>query len=184
MRKLILIIALMFKMINIQAQTLTYSQLQKLFTIWMSNKGSSITQVSTHLKSISAKWKLESKTPTVDGEVKYFVWKAMEGKSDTTLFAVLIEEDETTVKFTVKHAFHNKTWFNVLHKSLNASAYYKGNVVSFNDKSRGQITYTGRPPETGPKSERIDCILSDYNSNEGTNPRLFTFDLKSRYIDK
>ncbi|MET3981147.1 hypothetical protein ABIB62_003776 [Mucilaginibacter sp. UYP25] len=180
MKRILLSMLLILSIATANAQTINYTQLQQLFKSWKNSKGKNLITIDSKLKIISPKWKLQSKTPKVDGYVKSIVWQALEGKSDTSLFIISIEEDEESYKYSISYLFHNKVWFNNLHKGIISSTYYKGNVVSFSDKTTGETTYTGKPEEVGPLSSRTDCILSDFSKNEG----VFTFDLKSRYINK
>lgn len=186
LKNLIIIICFNLAVSKVSAQSINYSQLQKVFTTWMNSKGKTTTGIATQLKAISPKWKLMSLEPLTDGDSKYYVWTALDTKTDTSAVAMYIEEDETTVKYSLRYAYHSKVLYNSMVESLKASSYYaKGRITSFTDKSKNEVTLNGFPDETLPIAQRIDLLLSSYElNNSAAHPPLYTVDIYSRYIPK
>jgi len=167
------------------AQSVSYAQLHQLFKVLMTGEPTTVKTISMQLHAINPKWQLITKEPLYDGETKYYYWRAKETNSDSTAIAIYIDEDATTLKYTIKYAFHSKALYDSMLRSLTASSYYpSGSVTSFTDNSKGEFTTTALASNSLPMASRIDFILSDYNINAGPNPRLFTVDIFTRYIPK
>jgi hypothetical protein len=186
MKKLILILCLsMFTHITL-AQSLSYEQVKKLFNTWMNAKGKSTDGINSQLKLNNPKWKLQSPQPQVEGEERSYIWVLVNAHSDTTALVVYIEEDATTVKYSLRYAYRNSVLYNQMASSLKASPYYhSGRITSFKDDSKGQATITATPDETLPIAKRVDAILTDYNTNSSPKDSpLYTIDVFTRYIPK
>lgn len=186
LKNLIIIICFNLAVSKVSAQSISYNQLQKVFTAWMNSKGKAVSGITTQLKAISPKWKLLSPKPITDGETKYYTWVALDTKTDTTAIAVYIEEDATTVKYTLRYTYHSKALYNAMVSSLKASTYYeKGRITTFKDNSKGEFSLNALPDESLPIQQRIDVLLSSHELNvSADNPALYTIDIYSRYIPK
>lgn len=185
MKKLIYL-TLFIAFINVSnAQSVSYSQLHGIFSTLTTSQTNTIHEITLQLRKISPKWQLITHKPITDGETKYYYWRAKESGLDSSALAIYIDEDDSTVKYSLRYAFHNKALYDALLHSLNSSSYYPtGSITSFTDNSKGEFTITAMASDTLPMASRIDFTLSDYNSNAGSNPRLFTVDIMTRYIPK
>jgi hypothetical protein len=183
MKKFLVLISFVALVNATHAQSISYTQLQRILNTWMKGKGATAKDISAQLHTISPKWKMLSNMPAVDGESTYYAWTALDTKSDSTALAVYIDKDATTVKYTLKYAFHSKALYDSMLRSLRASTYYQsGRITAFTDNSKGELTTTALANDSLPMASRIDFMLSDYDSNAGPNPRLFTVETFSRYI--
>lgn len=187
MKKILILLVLSVLASSTFAQSLTYNQLQSIFMTWMQSKGANVSILNKKLNTINPKWKIVSYKPMIaqNGEEKYYAWTTLDTKKDTTAIAVYIEEDATTIKYSLKYAFHNNVSYNGLVKGLRASTYYANRITTETDESKGETSLFGHPDESLPIANRIDFLLSDYNLNsDDTHPRLYTVDIFSRYIPK
>jgi len=104
---------------------------------------------------------------------------------DTSAFAVYIDEDATTVKYSLKYALHSLSRYYEIETSLNAAPRYKVRITTSTDNSKGETDLFGHGDDSLLMNMRIDFLLSHYNLNStGEHPRLFTVDIFSRYIPK
>lgn len=158
-----------------------------MFKTWEQVKGNNIQSITTLLHSINPKWKLSSATPSFDSdkETKYWIWTAVTSSKDTSAFALYIDEDESTTKYSLRYAFHSKVGYQSLATALKADPYYLGRVTTQTDNSKGEVSLLALANDDLPMPKRIDFLLSDYNLNSSDDhPRLFTVDINSRYIPK
>lgn len=185
-KHLVIIICFTFAVSNAEAQMVNYDQLQKLFYTWTSNKGKSASIVTAQLKAINSKWKLMNTTAHIEGATKYYAWSAIGSKSDTSIIAVYIDDDDESTKYTLRYAHHSKALYNTMVTALKDSPYYaKGRITTFSDKSKNEFTLNGLPDEALPIAQRIDILLSSYElNNNAAHPPLYTVDIYSRYIPK
>lgn len=183
MKKFLVLISFVALVNASRAQSISYTQLQHILNTWMQGKGTTAQAISAQLHAIYPKWKMLANMPAVDGETTYYAWTTLDTKSDSTAIALYIDKDATTIKYTLKYAFHSKALYDSMLRSLNASTYYQnGRITTFTDKSKAEVTTTALANDSLPMASRIDFMLSDYNSNAGPNPQLFTVETFSRYI--
>ena len=186
MKKLLLLVCFLAFTIASNAQTLSYSELQQVFNKWMQGKSKTVETVNLQLKAISPKWKMQFHKPmtTTGGEEKYYFWSIVDAKRDTTVLALYIEEDETTVRYALKYAFHDQAVYNSLLQSLKTAPYYNGNITTDTNNSTGESSILAHPSESLPLSKRIDAILTNYSLNVDARNRLYSIEISSRIIPK
>jgi len=157
---------------NTYAQSIPYAKVISIFNTWKTTNATSVKSTSSQLKAISPKWSLESTKPTVEDETKYYLWKAPEGSANTQYFALYIEEDATTVKYSLKYIFYNKASYQAYLTSLKGSNPEK--INTFEDRSKNEFTTTA-------EKAKINYFLKEFLM-DGT--KAYSIDIETKYINK
>lgn len=165
------------------AQNLSYGQVVDLFNTWKERKDISTLPILNKLHDNNPQWQYSSRGHSED--TRYYVWKLVDKRSDTTALALYIEEDATTVKYSLRYAFFDRATFLSMQTAVVGSGKYKdGRLTYLNDQTTHKFTTTGRGDDSLPMNQRTDLILTDFASYNDDRPRLFTLDISSRYIKK
>jgi hypothetical protein len=86
----------------------------------LETKGQAHEAISSQLKTISFTWIFVPAKPIVEAHSKYFLWEAPLANNDKQQFAVYLEENEKTAKYSLTYVFYSRSLFNELAKAIRA----------------------------------------------------------------
>jgi hypothetical protein len=183
MKRLLTLTMVLLVTHSVKAQSLSFNQLNNIYNLWKQSKGTGIKSISSQLSIVSPKWKLKFIKPIIEDDSKCYLWTYLDAKQDTTAIALYVEEDNETLKYSLKYVFHKKETFNLIKSNLQQSGY-KGQITISTDNSKGETSITALDADDVPLPSRIDYFLVDYNLHQNSPTFTYTVDLTSRFIKK
>lgn len=177
MKKTLLLLSLQLLFITAYSQTLTDGQVSTVFDNWMKTKGTSRKVITLQLKALNPRWALQSETPTVDNYNKSYIWTAPTEIGEPQYFALDVEEDEESFKYSVRYLFYNKTKFLSMVESLKRSNPGKFTESTDTSKEKYSLLVNGSVLDRFLFAQNIDM-------ESGKTVKGYKFEITSRYIDK
>jgi len=175
MKKLSLTIVLQFAFLCISAQSINFNQAVRLFSTWMETKGQDHESISSQLKMIDPKWTVEPVKPIIEEHSRYFLWESPLANKEKQQFAVYLEEDEKTKKYSLTYVFFSRSQFDIFEKAIRADDRKATRFINAL-KSETEISSRG--------SSRSVLLRSFPIENSGQGKFGYTFEIFSKYINK
>lgn len=170
-----LIILLQFAFTCNYAQSINFNQAVKLYSTWMETKGQDHGPISSQLKMIDPKWAIEPVKPIIEEHSKYFLWESPLANKEKQQFAVYLEEDEKTVKYSLTYAFFSKSQFDIFEKAIRAD----------DPKATRFINTSKSETEISSRGSSKSVLLREFPvEDSGEGKFAYTLEIFSKYINK
>jgi hypothetical protein len=177
MKKILILLSLQLLFTSTYSQTLTVEQVSKVFDSWMKTKGASRKSITVQLKALNPSWALQSETPTIEDYNKSYIWTAPTEMGEPQYFALDVEEDEESFKYSVRYLFYHYAKFLDMVELLKQSNPGKFSESRNAVKDKYSLLVNGSTLDRFLFAENID-------TESGKTVRGFKFEIVSRYIDK